>query len=67
MRHLREKLADGDLVASIGSAPIVVPTERGIPVDVSGREGKRNGPGTQLTPHWPSSAVGALRQGAGPR
>jgi putative transposase len=48
------------VIASIGSAPIVGPTEGGIPVDLSGMEGKRDGSGTQLT--RPLAIVGSTRR-----
>jgi DNA gyrase subunit A len=51
---------DSLVIASIGSAPIVGPTEGGIPVDLSGMEGKRDGSGTQLT--RPLAIVGSTRR-----
>jgi DNA gyrase subunit A len=58
--HRFLKGEDSLVMAWIGSAPIVGPTEGGIPVDLSGMEGKRDGSGTQLTS--PLAIVGSTRR-----
>jgi DNA gyrase subunit A len=51
---------DGLVLAWIGPAPVVGMTEGGVPVDLSGMEGKRDGSGTQLT--RPLAIVGTARR-----
>jgi DNA gyrase subunit A len=50
---------DNLVIASIGSAPIVGPTEGSIPVDLSGMEGKRDGSHAMTRP---LAIVGSTRR-----
>ncbi|HWG00923.1 MAG TPA: DNA gyrase C-terminal beta-propeller domain-containing protein, partial [Trebonia sp.] len=51
---------DNLILAWIGPAPVVGLTEGGVPVDLSGMEGRRDGSGTQLT--RPLAVVGTTRR-----